>query len=58
MQWLRKNCSVIYGERISDRIIYADSRCLPEEEKKKYHLIKSLIQNEYKNYWATNSIKH
>ena len=58
IQWLRKNADLIYGERVPDRIIHADPRCLSETAKEKYHVIKSLIKNEYKNYWATDSIKH
>jgi len=57
LKWLYKNCDYIYGLGISDRIIHADPRCLSEEQKEEYHVIKSLIQNEYKNNWATDSIK-
>lgn len=57
LKWLYKNCDYIYGAGIPDRIIYADPRCLSEEQKEEYHVIKSLIQNEYKNNWATDSIK-
>tara|TARA_R100000951_G_C2580254_1_gene161692 strand:+ start:66 stop:434 length:369 start_codon:yes stop_codon:yes gene_type:complete len=57
LKWLYKNCDYIYGIGISDRIIYADPRSLSEEQKEEYHVIKSIIQNEYKNNWATDSIK-
>ena len=57
LKWVHKNCDYIFGGCVSDRIIYADPRCLSKEQKEEYHVIKSLIQNEYKNYWATDSIK-
>ena len=58
LEWVHKNCDYIYGSCISNRIIHADPRCLSKEEKEEYHVIKSLVKNEYKNYWATDSIKH
>ena len=45
MQWLRKNSDRIYGERVVDRIIHADPKCLTAEETEQYNAIKSVIEH-------------
>tara|TARA_R100000030_G_scaffold29229_1_gene21605 strand:- start:956 stop:1342 length:387 start_codon:yes stop_codon:yes gene_type:complete len=56
MQWLRKNSDRIYGERVVDRIIHADTKCLTAEETKQYNAIKSVIEHEYQDHWAVHPI--
>lgn len=56
LNWIRKNSDVIYGERVVDRVIYADPKCLKEEESKVYNRLKSVLENEYQDYWAVHPV--
>jgi len=56
VQWIRKNSDRIFGERVTERIIHADPKCLTEEENKMYNRLKSTLQNEHKDNWAVDPI--
>ena len=56
MKWLRKHSDRIYGERVVDRIIHADPKCLTAEETKQYNAIKSVIEHEHQDHWAVHPI--
>ena len=55
-QWIRKNSDRIYGERVVERIIHADPKCLTEEENKAYNRLKSVLENEHQDHWAVHPI--